>query len=133
MANILSIHHACVEVNDIEDSLRYYQNKLGFELVGRERCSFGEYAMLCSGQARVELIQRQPTTKNFLRPEGPIAHIGLEVDDVEGIFNTLKARGVQFTTQAIERCEEPLGGLVACSTVGPCGEVISFYHFLKPF
>ena len=131
MANILSIHHACVEVNDIEDSLRYYREKMGFELIDRETCGFGEYAMLRYGAARVELIQRQPTTPNIVQPEGPLAHIGFEVDDVEGIFNELKKRGIIFKTEEVERCSEPLGGLVACSTVGPCGEVLSFYHFLK--
>ena len=131
MSAIKAVHHVCIETWDIEESISYYCETLGFTLAGREHCSFGEYAMVCSGAARIELIQREPTKKNEKRPEGPIAHIGLEVDDVEGLFNDLKKKGVIFKTEEVERNTEPLGGIIACSTVGPCGEVINFYHFLK--
>ena len=131
MAAIKGIHHVCIETWDIEESIAYYCDILGFSMAGREHCSFGEYAMVRCGDARIELIQREPARKNEKRPEGPIAHIGLEVDDVEALFNSLREKGVVFKTEEVERNDEPFGGIIACSTVGPCGEVINFYHFLR--
>jgi len=132
MAQITAIHHVCIDTWNIEESLSYYQEKLGFSLIGREQCSFGEYAMLRFGNARIELIQNADKTQNEIREAGPIAHIGFEVDDVEGIFSTLKEKGIVFKTEQVVRQDEPLGGLTACSTVGPSGEMLSFYHFRKP-
>ena len=129
MARITAIHHVCIDTWDMEESLSYYQEKLGFTLVGRERCSFGDYAMLRFGDARIELIQNGEKRRNEIREAGPIAHIGFEVDDVEEIFKELTERGVVFKTKEAERQDEPLGGLIACSTTGPCGEILSFYHF----
>lgn len=131
MAEILSVHHVCIETPDIEESLVYYQSKLGFSLIGRESCGFGEYAMLKYGNARIELIQSGETGEMVQREPGPIAHIGFEVDDVQGMFDLLRQRGIQFKTEEVEHAGEPLGGLTACSTVGPSGEIISFYHFLR--
>lgn len=132
MAQIMAVHHVCIDTWDMEESLAYYQEKLGFSLVGREQCSFGEYAMLRFGNARIELIQNADRHRNEIREAGPIAHIGFEVDDVEDIFQVLTQRGVVFQTKEVERQNEPLGGLEACSTTGPSGEILSFYHFLQP-
>ena len=131
MAQILSIHHICIETADIHKSLDYYRSILGFELIGMESCSFGEYAMLRCGDARVELIQSKDAS--IIHGNAPIAHIGFEVDDVEALFQKLRKKGVKFKTETIEHNAEPLGGLTACSTTGPDGEVINFYKFNRSF
>lgn len=132
MADILSIHHACVDTKDIDESIAYYE-KLGFYLIRKQTCDFGEYAMMRQGTARIELIQNRDADSNHTGETGPIAHIGFDVDDVENIFDKLKSKGIVFQTDAIERSPEPMGGLLSCSTVGPSGEIINFYHFLNDF
>ena len=38
MGSIVSIHHLCVNTPDIEKSMRFYQEMLGFRLLSRESC-----------------------------------------------------------------------------------------------
>ena len=131
MAKVLGIHHVQIETWNIEESIRYYRDKLGFDMVDRETCSFGEYAMMKSGSARIELIQHCETREDDPgRPAGPIPHIGFEVDDVPAIHKELKARGVVFREEEVERYDEPNGGIEVVCTKGPSGEELNFYHFI---
>ena len=132
MAEVLGIHHVNIETWDIENSIRFYRDKLGFALVDRETCSFGEYAMMKAGQARIELIQHGETRPDSVEREaGPIPHIGFEVDDVPAIHAALKAKGVVFRAEEVERYDEPNGGIEVVCTKGPSGEELNFYHFLN--
>ena len=132
MAEVLGIHHIYIDTWDIEESIQFYRDKLGFEMVDRERIPDGEYAMMKSGHARIELIQHEETRPNdSTRRAGPIGHIGFEVDDVPAIHELLKSRGVVFRAEEVERYDAPAGGIEVVCTKGPSGEELNFYHFLN--
>ncbi len=133
MGSIVSIHHLCVNTPDIEKSMRFYQKILGFRLLSRESCDFGEYAMLRLGTSNLELIQpKEPTAESF-GTCGSIAHFGLQVEDIDAVFAELKQKGVHFLSTNIDDCDEPMGGLRAVSLLGPSGEAINLYEFKHPF
>ena len=133
MGSIVSIHHLCVNTPDIEKSMRFYQEMLGFRLLSRESCAFGEYAMLRLGTSNLELIQPKEPTAESCGTCGSIAHFGLQVEDIDAVFAELKQKGVHFLSTNIDDCDEPMGGLRAVSLLGPSGEAINLYEFKHPF
>ncbi|MGY0233366.1 VOC family protein [Longispora urticae] len=75
-------------VSDLPRSLEFYRDTLGFT----ELDSGGGAAILAAGDAKLLLRQLDDA-----RPEGPrLAHVNLEVDDVDVVYQELRAKGVRF-------------------------------------
>ena len=107
MKNVKAIGHVAVSVKDIERSMDFYVNKLGFDEMFRlER------------DGRLWIVYLRITDTQFIElfPEGvgdsapPFANVGynhlcLEVDDIDAAIAKLKERGVTFD---IEKSETPV-------------------------
>ncbi len=102
MAKITRIDHVALVVEDIEDALGFWRDALGLPLdhvqeVPREQSAI---AFLPVGGSEVELVQ--PTSADsgiakYLNKRGPgMHHICLEVDDIAGMLDQLRAKGVQL-------------------------------------
>jgi len=101
MKNVKSIGHVALSVKDIERSLDFYVNKLGFtEMFRLDR------------DDRLWIVYLRITDTQFIElfPEGvgegapPFANIGfnhlcLEVDDIDAAIAELKANGVTLTAE----------------------------------
>ncbi|WP_412541943.1 VOC family protein [Longispora sp. K20-0274] len=75
-------------VSDLPRSLEFYRDTLGFT----ELDSGGGAAILAAGDAKLLLRQLDDA-----RPEGPrLAHVNLEVDDVDTVYQELRSKGVRF-------------------------------------
>ncbi len=77
-------------VSNIQQSLAYYRNKLGFEIAFQ----YGEpafYAGVCSGSVQLHLIAADRTTRQA--GNGAVAII---VDDVDGLHADLQKRGARI-------------------------------------
>ena len=131
MGKINGLHHVSVDTPDMEQSLDFYCNKLGFTLVHRELCSFGDFALVRLGDAAVELIVQADPSEAFYNRRGVISHFGLDVDNVSEVFEALKRRGVAFLSDAVESCDGPAGGIQYVSLKGPSGEEINLYEFQR--
>jgi len=127
---ITGIHHVCINTGNILESIDFYCSKLGFELIDREHCSFGEYALVKLGSAVLELIQ-PPLFEAEMSDNGQIAHIGLAVENLYDLFDDLTAKGVVFKDGGVSEGNEPLGGMHFASLCGPGGEVINLYEFIS--
>lgn len=132
MGEILGIHHLCVNTPDFEKSLRFYRDTLGFQVLTRESCAFGEYAMLGLGHSRLELIEPNKPDADSFGGGGSLAHFGLQVKNIDEVFETLKQKGVKFQSDQVNEFEEPMGGFRAVSFTGPSGEAINLYEFRHP-
>lgn len=129
MGAILGIHHLCVQTPDMEASLHFYRDVLGFEVTDRETCDFGEYAMLQLHGTRLELIEPNQTDENSFGAKGALAHFGLAVTGIDEVVETLTQKGIRFTSEKPESYAFPLGGFRAISLHGPGGEAINLYEF----
>jgi methylmalonyl-CoA/ethylmalonyl-CoA epimerase len=120
MPKIKKIDHIALVVEDIEDALAFWRDSLGLELERQETVSRenSAIAFLPLGDGEIELVQ--PTTDDsgiakYLQKRGPgMHHICLEVDDIAGMLEHLKARGVQLIH------EQPV--------VGENGKKYAFIH-----
>ena len=102
MPKIKKIDHVALVVGDIDAALEFWQDSLGLELdhvddILREKSAI---AFLPVGDSEIELVQ--PTSDDsgvakYLEKRGPgMHHICLEVDDIEGMLATLKAKEIQL-------------------------------------
>lgn len=133
MGSIYGIHHLCINTADIDQSIAFYRDIIGFRLLGRESCSFGEYAMLRLNDSRLELIQPKDPNENSFGNKGSLTHFGLAVHNIREVVESLKQKGVIFLSDEIDDCDEPMGGLYAISLLGPSEEAINLYEFKNEF
>lgn len=111
MARVLRIDHIAVLVENIDETLAFWQDSLCLSLAGIEEVpkEGSRVAFLPVGESEVELVQ--PTAAGsgltrFLEKRGPgMHHLCLEVDDIEGMLARLKERGIQLIN------EQPLTGM----------------------
>jgi len=105
MPQVKKIDHIAILVSDMEATLDFWQDALGLEVAGVQDvpAEQAQIAFLPTGDSEIELVR--PTSDDsglarYLEKRGPgMHHICLEVDDIEGMLEHLKARGVQLINE----------------------------------
>ncbi len=104
---IKAIHHFALVVGDLDASVAWYSDILGF--ASERRFGFPEVGVdiahiVHPTGIRIELIQQAGSTRSpdigldafgALKTQGA-KHIGLLVEDIEGVAATLRAKGVEI-------------------------------------
>jgi catechol 2,3-dioxygenase-like lactoylglutathione lyase family enzyme len=136
---ILGIHHTAISTGDIERSLQFYRDLLGFKEVFSSKWDIGTEAtdkivglkdssarvvMLRAGNACVELFQYatpEPKRGDMNRPvcDHGITHLCLQVADIDAEYTRLKAAGMRFHCPP-----QDVGGLRATYGRDPDGNVV---------
>ncbi|MGD2252690.1 MAG: methylmalonyl-CoA epimerase [Anaerolineales bacterium] len=106
MTHILGIKHVAVVVEDIQESLRFWQDILGLQVSAIEEVPDQDsvVAFLDTGAIQVELVE--PTKDDsglarFLRKRGPgLHHVCFEVGDLEQSLEHLRSHGVRLIEDA---------------------------------
>jgi catechol 2,3-dioxygenase-like lactoylglutathione lyase family enzyme len=130
MAGITGLAHIGVHVYDMDQSLDFYVNKLGFELF--ESCDMGDLKLrfLRAGSAIIELIFKPDGVK--WPNEGVVAHIALEVQDIRAVVADLKAKGIAFRSADVSVL--PMLFPTGSTNIfldGPNGEALELYEFVS--
>ena len=82
-----------LEVNNLEESVEFYRDVLGFSLESDNRDAQPPIASIRSGSLRITLVQQIET----MLKRGRGVHFVLGVGDVDAFHEKLKAREVQVT------------------------------------
>jgi methylmalonyl-CoA/ethylmalonyl-CoA epimerase len=104
MPTVRRIDHIAIVVDDIEAGLGFWRDILGLEVSRVEEVAEQQavVAMLPTGQSGIELVKptdEESGAARFLRKRGPgMHHLCLEVDDLDGFLDRLKASGVRLIT-----------------------------------
>ena len=108
---------ATIVVKDVEESIAFYQDVLGFQVVEKFYRDDGGLVLLQSPDgAAAELIDSKAYETGFWS-------IGVEVDDFEGAMEELKAKGCTFV---FEPATLPLGKLAMIQD--PNGVRVAIIH-----
>jgi len=91
ITTVRGINHVGLNVDNFEESVAFYTQKLGFREVERENNDKGEVARVFLQAGPRTFLEVSPATAN--RPAG-LTHFGLQVDSMPGVLGTLKERGV---------------------------------------
>jgi methylmalonyl-CoA/ethylmalonyl-CoA epimerase len=110
----LSFHHIGISVANLEESIAWYKEMLGFEEVMRmdrgETIENMVIGHIKRGNCNIELFQvagAKPLPEYRRDPNADLAvhglaHFGLQVDDVHGALKELKAKGVEVAMGPID-------------------------------
>ena len=96
----MKLHHFAIQVKDIDKSIEFYTEKLGFMIKTPKTLTEDKkylYANVSLGGAELEFIQIQNSKKTKDKEESKpqiCPHIGLESDDFDRDFSLLQKRGV---------------------------------------
>ena len=82
-----------LEVNNLEESVEFYRDVLGFSLESDNMDAQPPIASVRSGSLRITLVQQIET----MLKRGRGVHFVLGVSDVDAFHENLKARAVQVT------------------------------------
>jgi len=133
------LHHTGLQVADLGRSLAYYRDLLGLEveaerhvtapyigdLVGYEGVSLRvAYLRVAGGEHRLELleyegIERHPVDTRTGNPG--TAHVCFEVDELESLYERLRAAGFTSVSEPLRPTHGPNSGRLAVYAIDPDG------------
>jgi methylmalonyl-CoA epimerase len=104
-----SIDHIAIAVNDLEASIEFYRNVLGFSLEERRRTEGKTTAMISAvmkaGPLTVVLLEGtspESQVSKYVEHYGPgVQHIAFEVENLPAAAEELKRAGLEFDTSII--------------------------------
>jgi len=95
MGIFLGVHHVNVRAQDMENSLRFYTEMLGFSLISRFRAEGVELATLSLGGTLLEI---KKADENAPGQDGIIDHLAIRTADIFAAFDWLKSQGFELIT-----------------------------------
>jgi methylmalonyl-CoA/ethylmalonyl-CoA epimerase len=120
MPTVKRIDHLAILVDDMDETLSFWQDALGLKLSRREDVpqENSRVGFLPVGESEIELVEPAGPDSGLRRQfekQGPgMHHLCLEVDDIEGMLELLKQKGVRLINQT------PM--------LGPGGKRYAFIH-----
>ncbi|MBS4214050.1 VOC family protein [Neobacillus rhizophilus] len=121
------VHHICIQANNYEESLKFYRDILGFELI-EEFPNFHNryynswlklgafYIELQTGKVGEKLNSVKPTTQGII-------HFCLWVDDLVKEVQTIKQLGYEFILKNGEEIYQVENGCL-CKLIAPEGTIV---------
>lgn len=132
VCNINGLAHIGVFIKDINKSRDFYTEMLGFECYfeGEVDSPDGaiKVAFVRCGSCEIELVQLPVPDE---RTEGVVAHIALDVNDIDAVQKCLESKGIEFDTK--EPIHLPMifdNGVKYINFRGPDGEIIELNQTL---
>jgi methylmalonyl-CoA/ethylmalonyl-CoA epimerase len=102
MTDIKGIDHIAIVVEDLEEALKFWRDRLGLALDHIETVSSQgvKIAFLPVGDSEVELVQPlddESGVAKYLRKKGPgMHHLCFEVEDIQERLRELESQGVRL-------------------------------------
>ena len=151
MAQILRPHHAGIQVADLERSIGFYRDILGFELVFQWNPQ-AEYIRTITGYPDADIhaaILRMPNSDVFLEileyrnvAKAPVdtgtanpgtAHLAFFTDDCDALYAELTAKGVRSVNPPVTPTIGPNTGGRAVYMIDPDGIRVEFIQSKRSF
>jgi len=126
---IRGLAHAAITVEDMERSLAFYRDLLGFRVVRALKLPDGGRGLLLDvgGRGELEIFERpkkRPLPEGYGHPQTiGLWHLALEVDDVASEWARLEEKGVRPLAPDQPLFRKP-GGPRCCHFLDPDGVVV---------
>jgi catechol 2,3-dioxygenase-like lactoylglutathione lyase family enzyme len=93
-----TLHHVHAFASDIEASKRFYTEVFGGEVLVDETLAGARNVFIRIGDGRLHLYDQPPRRSGA----GSIHHFGIQTDDIAGMVERLRARGVPLRKSVTE-------------------------------
>ncbi|MGA6827876.1 VOC family protein [Nitrospira sp. NS4] len=96
--NITKLLHTRMRVSDLDQTIQFYTNVLGLEVIERKTSPRGSHLAFLKAPASDELIEL-----TSFPPSGPVkvqedlVHLAFQVDNLDATIASLNAKGVRIT------------------------------------
>lgn len=134
MAEITKINHVAIVVEDLKESLKFWQDGLGLPLSHIEDVPSQkvQVAFLPVSEGEIELVMPTDETTGsakFLRERGQgMHHLCLEVDDIEAMISNLKAKGIRLINEIPQELEGRKMAFIHPKSA--CGVLVELYQII---
>ena len=116
------LQHIGIPTLDIDQTIDFYQ-RLGFDLVYQRTNDNGQrVAFLQLGNLQVETYDKEPAAMQA----GAFEHIAIDVKDIDGLFEVVKAQGFPISDSPIHFLPYWEKGIKYFKIEGPNKETIEF-------
>ncbi len=88
----VSLDHVHIFSSDLAATVEFFRRMLGAELVWDEEAAGVRNVRLALGNAFVHVYEQPPRTQRG----GPVHHLGIETDDLDGLVVRMKENGYEF-------------------------------------
>ncbi len=131
--NVTGLQHLGIPAADMEKSVKWYTEVLGFEVIEEkkipDRC---HAAFVKKGNLVIEIYQEG---KDFVkeisaRKDGHVDHLALNVQDVHAAFEEMKKTGCTMLDTEVQSLPFFEKGVAWFTVLGPNGEKVEFNQFL---
>ena len=100
----MRLMHTMIRVNDLDESLKFYCDKLGMKLLSKREYPSGEFTLAFVGYGGLRDASVVELTYNWGKDKYELGdafgHLAIGVDDVYGTCAALKAKGVKVVRDA---------------------------------
>jgi catechol 2,3-dioxygenase-like lactoylglutathione lyase family enzyme len=86
------VHHVHIFASDIDKSIRFYRDFFGGVVVLDTEVALARNVFMRVGTGRIHFYDQPPKG----RERGPIHHVGIQTDDIDGVVGRMKEAGVPF-------------------------------------
>jgi glyoxylase I family protein len=101
------VDHVAITVKDLAKSIEFYKDKLGFSVIREGDTPTQKMVFVGNDLAELELFEIKKGVAKEVPPlkadEVGIKHIAFHVDNLEGMVEEMKKKGVKFTTEINKR------------------------------
>jgi len=111
--NVINMNHVGIAVPDIEASITYYTDTLGFPEAFRVTTDSGNIALVYVQVSENTFLELQPVNAN--RPAG-LSHFGVHVNDMESVIDTFRQRGAD-----VQDSRASSSGAILSNVIDPNG------------
>ena len=116
------LQHIGIPTLDIDKTIAFYQS-LDFEVIYQRTNENGQrVAFLQLGNLQIETYDKEPAAMQA----GAFEHIAIDVKDIEGLFEVVKAKGCNITDSPIHDLPYWEHGIRYFKIEGPNKETIEF-------
>lgn len=87
-----SLHHAHLFASDINESIQFYRNMFGAEVLFDLKMAGARNVMIAIGSSKINFYDQPPKDQG----RGVVHHLGIETDDLEALVAHMKRNGFEF-------------------------------------
>lgn len=118
----VSLHHAHLFASNLDDSINFYQEMFGAEIIFDLEVAGARNVMISIGSAKINFYDQPPKDKG----SGPVHHLGIETDDINALVSHMKSKGFEF-----RKSVSNLGYLKYIMAAAPDNVLLELFEFKK--